>query len=418
MDIFSVNPLKLRDIAVSVPASKSVLNRAILLSAFTPGRTQLLCGSYAEDTRSLLDCLDTLQIPVERGADGLVIEGNGGRITPKGPLFMGSGGTVARFLTAMLAVRGGEYELHASRQMESRPMDADSLRAVGAELTFLGKPNSLPFLLKSSGQSRAQVTVDTDTSTQFASGLMLAAAVGKAPFQLCLTGSRTRGSYLRTTESVIGGFGASVSREDDTITILPTAQNTPFFEVEPDVSGACYFYALALLCAARVKVRGVHRQCLQTDIKFLTLLEERGVKISEEKDGVTADGRGVSSFEGFRLNMQDFSDQSLTVAALAPFASSPTRIDGIGHIRRQECDRIEAIRDNLTRLGVPCNAGEDFVEIIPASVKKGRIKTFGDHRVAMAFSLIGLRQGGIEIEDPACCKKTFPAYFDILSTLI
>lgn len=403
---------------MQVPASKSVLSRALLLASFTEGDTMLLCGGHAEDTEALLGCLRTLGIMVEEHEDGLLVHGVQEIPNRSAVLNVGSAGTAARFLTAILAFRGGRYEMHASAQMQKRPMEIITpLRELGVAFTFLEEENRFPFLMESDGILRSTVQVDTDTSTQYASGLMLAAAVGNDPFTLTLTGSRTDGSYIKTTQTVLKKFGAECIRTENAIQIAPVECAPREFCVEPDISGACYFYALSLLCGAKVLVKDVQGDCSQADIRFLQLLSERGVRITQLPDGILADGSGVTSFEGFDLNMQDFSDQVLTVAALAPFASSPTTIRGIGHIRRQECDRIAAIVSNLTALGVPCSSTEDSVFIAPAPVSGGTIQTFEDHRVAMAFSLIGLRTGNISIENPNCCRKTFPNYFRLLDTL-
>ena len=167
----------------------------------------------------------------------------------------------------------------------------------------------------------------------------------------------------------------------------------------------------------RFAQKNIHRKSLQGDTRFLSLLEDAGVLLESNPEGILADGSSIENFCGFDLNMQEFSDQALTVAALAPFASSPTRIRGIAHIRKQECDRINAIVENLTALGVPSSATEDEIYIEPAPVRGGTVKSFGDHRVAMAFALIGLKTGNLFIENPSCVRKTFDNYFEILDEL-
>ena len=248
--------------------------------------------------------------------------------------------------------------------------------------------------------------------------LLLAAACGTRPFTVRLTGDRTDGSYIRMTLSLLPSFGCEFSRSGEEITVFPR-KHAPcaFFETEPDLSAACYFYALSLLFGVKVTVRGVSSKTAQGDFSFLRLLEARGVRLTDTPQGLLADGSEVGPFRGFDENMHDFSDQALTVAALAPFASSPSRISGVGHIRFQECDRIAAIQKNLTAIGVPVTVSEDAITVFPAPVRGGRIETFSDHRVAMAFTLIGLKTGGIEIADPDCTGKTFEGYFDLITSL-
>lgn len=405
-------------LTVDVPASKSILNRAILLAAFGTGEVFLSCGAYAEDTRALLECLSSLGIRTEKKTGGLYICGCAGRIpTPRADLNVGSAGTCARFLTAILAFLGGEYHMHSSAQMEKRPMELlCALEAAGVSVAYEKTPGHFPFVMRSAGLREGEITVDTDRSTQYASGILLAAAVSR-PVTLILTGSRTHGSYIEMTLALLHAFGARWTRTGDRIDIIPSPRSPTHFEVEGDLSGACYFYAMSLLFSMQVCVRRIRSDTLQGDKKFLGLLASRGVRFADSPDGLTADGTKIRSYAGFCENMNDYSDQALTAAALAPFAASPTHLTGIGHIRGQECDRIRAICLNLTALGVPAAEEPDGVRILPAPVHGGTVHPFGDHRVAMAFALTGLKAGGITILDPLCCRKTFDDYFDILERI-
>ena len=405
-------------VTLDVPASKSILNRAIVLAAFGKGDVTISCGSFAEDTRAMLGCLTALGIRWERCERGLHICGCGGNIpNRRATLDVRSAGTAARFLTAALAFLGGEYEMRASEQMARRPMEILSvLEEAGVCIEPLGEKGHFPFRLRSDGIHSEELVINTDVSTQFASGVLLAAAISR-PIRVRLTGSRTQGSYLLMTLRLLDAFGAVYSREGDVICVTPSAHSPDFFEAEGDLSGACYFYALALLLGAQVRVRRIHADSVQGDKKFLSLLAARGVLFSDSEEGLLADGRNVTSFRGFEEDMRDYSDQALTVAALAPFADSPTRLTGLAHIRRQECDRVHAIAHNLSALGVPVHEEEDGVVITPASVRGGTVETFGDHRVAMAFSLIGLKTGNIAIENPSCCQKTFDNFFQLLDEL-
>lgn len=405
--------------AFDVPASKSILNRALLLSAFSEGDVFLKCGSFGEDTRAILGCLASLGIRCEVHSDGISVRGAGKNFPNKrAELDVMSAGTCARFLPAALAAIGGDYRFTSSEQMKKRPMEfLSALENAGAEIEFSEKKNAFPFRLCSEGFSRNEFTVDTDTSTQYASALLIAGALGKDKTDVRLLGSRTEGSYVKMTLSLLSAFGADWTRNGNIITVFPATRPPKEFEVEADLSAACYFYALALLFGIKVLVRRVKKNSLQGDIRFLDLLERRGVRFTETTDGLIADAVGVSSFSGFEENFKDFSDQTLTAAALAPFASSPTRITGIGHIRKQECDRIFAIEKNLTALKVPCESGNDFVHISPAKPVGGTVETFNDHRVAMAFALTGLKTGNLAIDDAECVKKTFEGYFDELEKL-
>ncbi len=421
MQIYEVKkfiPKKDAVLTPQTPASKSILNRALLLAALAKGDVTLLCGGLSEDTRAMLDCLETLGVQTEQITDGILVHGCGGAFPVRtASLDVRSAGTAARFLTVALAFAGGDYTLTASPQMQKRPMDVlGVLEDAGISIDYFGERGHFPFRMRSNGLNADVLTVNTDLSTQYASGIILAAACIR-PVTLRLTGSRTRGSYIQMTLALIRSFGAAWERTGDTLRITPAACAPAVYEVENDLSGACYFYALALLFSTRVLVRRIHLNTRQGDLKFLRLLEEKGVSIADTPDGILADGRKVASFTGWNADMHDFSDQALTLAALAPFATSPTRIRGIGHIRRQECDRIRAMTENLNALGVPAEAKEDEVYIPPAPVRGGTVKTFDDHRVAMAFTLIGLKTGNVAIENPACTRKTFENFFDIITDI-
>ncbi|MBR7186755.1 MAG: 3-phosphoshikimate 1-carboxyvinyltransferase [Clostridia bacterium] len=416
MKLQEIKKLTADSINVAVPASKSILSRALILAAFTEGDTLLHAGRYGEDTRDMLSCLRALGFAVEELPEGLLVHGVREIPNSCAALNVGSAGTAARFLTAVLALRGGDYTLYASPQMERRPMDMlTALEAYGVRIEYLGAHGHFPFRMQSTGISAQKISIDTQSSTQYASGLMLAAAVGSLPLTISFPGGRS--SYIAMTGALIEAFGGKVTQNENEITVNPISVAPKEYATESDVSAACYFYALSLLLRTKVCVKNIHRKSLQGDTRFLSLLEDAGVLLESNPEGILADGSSIENFCGFDLNMQEFSDQALTVAALAPFASSPTRIRGIAHIRKQECDRINAIVENLTALGVPSSATEDEIYIEPAPVRGGTVKSFGDHRVAMAFALIGLKTGNLFIENPSCVRKTFDNYFEILDEL-
>ena len=407
-------------VEVEVPASKSLLNRALVLAALSKGVVRLICGSYAEDTHALIDCLHALGVSVLREEGALVVRGCGGKFpNRKARLNVMSAGTVARFLTVALAFCGGEYEITASEQMKKRPMEVlELLEQAGVDIVYREERGHFPFLLRSSGIKAEEMTVDTDKSTQYASGILLAASVLPHPFTISLTGERTDGSYIRLTLDLMRQFGISWTREKNKLTVFPANALPPKeIAIEPDVSGACYFYAMALLFSTKVRVAGVRECSKQGDMRFLELLKERGVTFTQTEKGLLADGSKITDYEGFHVDLNDFSDQTLTVAALAAFAKTPSVLNRVEHIRFQECDRIRAVCDNLTRLGVGATSDGKKIEITPGRIVSGTVDTFNDHRVAMAFALIGLKTGCVSIQNPSCCKKTFENYFEILEEL-
>jgi 3-phosphoshikimate 1-carboxyvinyltransferase len=284
-------------------------------------------------------------------------------------------------------------------------------------------------MLKASGLKGGDVELDLGESTQFASGLLLAAPYAAADMRLRAMGDRLQTPYVEMTAAVMGHFGAAVERlgrsqgatGEWTVRAGQRYQAVAEYPVEPDLSAAAYFFAAPAFAPGRVKVRGVGNASIQGDIAFLKVLQHLGVRFYQEDDGLMAELHPHEPLKGgVTVDMNAFSDQALTLAALAPFADGPVKIVNVAHIRRQECDRIRAIAENLGALGVAVREFEDGVEIQPwpAAARRGAVlKTFGDHRVAMAFSLIGLAVPGVVIDDPDCVAKTFPDFWAVLDSL-
>ncbi len=414
------------EIRVRVPGSKSITNRALLLAALSGKQCTLRGVLFSDDSRGFLDCLVRLGFWLEVREDKceVTIQGMGGKIPDgRGSIDVRSAGTAARFLTVMLALSGGEYDLTASPQMCRRPMQPllDILEEAGVRITYKGEQGHFPFALSSHNISMEEVSIDTGVSSQFASALMMSGVLLPKGLKIRLSGERKEGSYIKLTFNIMRQFGIPVRREKDCIFVPPTSDfGLSEYWIEPDVSGACYFYAMAPLLRTSVIVSGVHMDCMQGDIKFLEVLKNMGCDLKEQPEGVQVDGRKLEGYPGLTLSMKDFSDQTMTMAALAPFAQTPTRIRNIGHIRMQESDRIHAILTELQRLGISCRevSEEDGIEIEPGEIRKAEVETYEDHRMAMAFTLIGLRTGNVTIKNPECCKKTFENYFKLIDDLI
>lgn len=424
---------------VSVPGSKSITNRALLLAAMANG-TSLLKGCLtSDDAVHFLECLKTLGFPVQEvsgegtGSD-ITITGFGGEIpNKKAGIYVGSAGTAARFLAAMLAFSDGEYRIDSSEQMKKRPMQPliDSLRAAGAKVECPEEEGHFPLHIVGA-QKRAQIpdhfSVNIDKSSQFLSALLIAVGTLGKQARIDVTGSHGL-SYVELTVKMMESFGVTVQKEEENgrISYLFSGAeryHALTYEVEPDMSAAAYFYALSAVLGAKVAVKGVTAHMLQGDTAFLDVLEKMGcrVEVSGRDAGreviVTAGPEGGKLKGGFTVDMSSFSDQALTLAAIAPFADAPVTITGIGHIRLQECDRIEAIMRNLQALGIRTREEKDAVTIYPGVPAGGDIETYDDHRVAMSFALTGLRVQGVRILNPSCCKKTFAEYFEVLGEVL
>lgn len=415
----------IKEIEVQVPGSKSITNRALLLAALSVHRCKLHGVLFSDDSRAFLDSLVKLGFEVEADekTKEVVIQGLGGKIPNEHACIdVRSAGTAARFLTVMLALAGGEYELRASPQMCRRPMQPllDILKRAGVAFTFQGEADHFPFIMKSHAVSLKEVSIDTGVSSQFASALLMSGVLLAEGLTVLLSGDRAEGAYIKMTLAMMEQFGIRPVRVEHGYRIPHTNDfGLEEYQVEPDVSGACYFYAMAPLLQTDVAVRNVHMDSLQGDIKFLQVLEKMGCTLTDDADGVRLSGSSLDGYPGMDISMKDFSDQTMTMAAIAPFAKGETVIRNIGHIRFQETDRVHAIITELTRMGIACEEAPecDGIRIRPGTVKACAVETYEDHRMAMAFSLVGLKTGKITIMNPECCRKTFENYFELLEGL-
>lgn len=424
---YHVKPLKKKGMfRVSVPGSKSITNRALMLAALSDETCTLEGVLFSEDSRAFLSCLENLgfQLQIEENDKCVTIYGTGGNIPkPQAKIHVQSAGTAARFLTVMLAFAGGDYEIHSSEQMAKRPMEPllSILEQGGVVIDYHGEKRHFPFTLHAHGMNLSEVKIDTSVSSQFASALLMAATLLPDGLTIHMEGSRTAGAYIRMTLTMMEEFGLTVRRQGENSYHVAGGQRfgKTCYQVEPDVSGAAYFYSMAPLLGVDVLVQGVHEQSLQGDIRYVALLKELGCVPEDTGDGLIVRGAGVTHYAGLHVDMRDFSDQTMTMAALAVYADSVTEIVGVKHIRKQESDRIAAIVNELNRMGIRCEelSGDEGIRIYPGTPKPALVKTYRDHRMAMAFTLIGLRTEGIVIDDPGCCKKTFENYFEVLEEL-
>lgn len=415
------------DCTVEVPGSKSITNRALLMAALAKGKSVLNGVLFSNDSRYFLTSLISLGyiIEVNEVENYVAINGHGADIPKKNATIdVGSAGTAARFLTAMLALSDGEYVINASEQMKKRPMLPlfEALTAMGAEFTFIEKNGHLPVKVKGAAFNGAvpasEVDIDISESTQFLSALLMVAPMLENGLKINITSKKTEGSYIKITTKMMHQFGCDTLHEGSVYEI-PAGQTymAETYLIEPDVSAACYFYAAAALTGGHVLVKNVHSTSMQGDMKFLDVLKQMGCVVREEREGIYVTGPENGQYSGVDVDMNDFSDQTMTLAAIAPFAKTPTYIKNIGHIRLQESDRIHAIVTELTRVGINVEEERDAIRIHPGTPHGAVIQTYDDHRMAMAFALIGLKCEGIVIDNCECCGKTFENYFSVLGSL-
>ncbi len=432
MESYEVRQLKCKDIKVTVPGSKSITNRALLLASMAEGECILKGALFSDDSRYFLKALKDLGFLVEENEETKVVKvvGCGGNIpNSTGKIYVGSAGTAARFLTAMLGLSAGEYTIEASEQMKKRPMKPlfDVLKCMGAVIDFLEEENSLPVKIKgcyadgNDGIAK-KISLDISKSTQFLSALLMTAGcMCRNGLEIDITSDKKTGSYIDITRKMVEEFGGEISFDGATYYVIRKAYMPIEYQIEPDVSAACYFYGIAAIYGVKALVYNVHFDSTQGDIRFINVLKNMGCYVEDTNDGIIVIGPDKSKGERLKgvdyLDMNNFSDQALTLANVAIFADAPTTIGNIGHIRGQECDRLNAIASNLRAMDIKVDEKEDEITIYPGQIKPTKIDTYEDHRVAMSFTMSGLDGAGMIIKNPLCCRKTFENYFDIIDTL-
>ena len=416
------------DWTVTVPGSKSMTNRALLMGSLADGKTTLSGVLFSDDSRHFLAALQALgfDVEIQEAQKQVTITGLNGKVpVTEGKIDVGSAGTAARFLTALLGVAEGTFTIQASEQMKKRPMKPlfDVLVAIGAKISYLEKEGHLPIQITGIGGTKAMdevccVALDISESTQFLSALLLISPMIKQGLSIAITSARKDGSYIQITRKMMENFGVEVMFDGENYNIRKdSSYKAGAYQIEPDISAACYFYAAAALTGGKALVKNVTWDCMQGDLQFLNVLAQMGCTITETAQGIVVCGAEGRRLKGITVDMKEFSDQTMTLAAIAPFAEEDVRIENVGHIRLQESDRIHAIATELSRLGVTCKEEKDALTIQPKMPNAGIVQTYDDHRMAMAFALIGLRVQGLEIANPMCCRKTFEEYFDVLETL-
>ena len=414
--------------SLRVPGSKSITNRALLLAVLADGITRLHNALFSDDSLYLVSALQNLGFNIEINPKqaAMTVNGLGGRIPARqADLYIGNAGTTARFLTAFLTLGQGDYVLDGEARMRERPIGdlVKALLQLGAQVSVTQNGNLLcpPVSIHAGGLPGGRAAIAGDISSQFLSALLMVAPYAQENVELEITTNLNSKPYVDMTLGLMSAFGVEIESGDYRRFLITPSQYIPCesYWVEPDASAAATFFAAPAMCGGSVSVEGLRRDSIQGDIHFLDVLEQMGCMVREDGHSTTvsapADGQAL---KGVDVELSTMPDTAQTLAVLAPFADSPTRIRGIASARYKECDRIAATTAELRRLGVRVDEHEDGLTIYPAaSIQPAEVKTYNDHRMAMAFSLIGLRVAGIQIENPGCVSKTFPEFFQVLESL-
>ncbi len=423
MDTLELKPIRRVRGRVTLPGSKSISNRVLLLAALAHGETEVAGLLDADDTRVMLEALARLGIAAQRKA-GLRIAGAGGSFPVKqAHLFLGNAGTAVRPLTAALAMAPGQYRISGVPRMHERPISdlVDALRGLGARIEYLNNAGFPPIEIHGGGISLDKpARVRGDVSSQFLSALLMALPrLGKAS-RIEVEGELISRPYVEITLDVMRRFGIEVAREGWRAFDLPAGSyaSPGRIAVEGDASSASYFLAAGAIGGGPVRVEGIGRGSIQGDVRFTEVLEKMGASVSFQEDSIEVSGAG-GKLRAIDMDMNHIPDAAMTAAVMALFADGPSTRRNIGSWRVTETDRIAAMAAELRKLGAQVEAGADFLKISPGSIASNvAIDTYDDHRMAMSFSLAALAGVPVTINDPGCVAKTFPDYFKALAGIV
>jgi 3-phosphoshikimate 1-carboxyvinyltransferase len=399
------------------PGSKSLTNRALVCAALADGVSTLTGALDSEDTRVMTDGLGRLGIEIERRDAGrtLAIHGTAGRIPAlEADLYCANSGTTIRFLTALTTLGHGAYRLDGNERMRERPIEdlLEALRQLGASVRSEHGNGCPPVVVHANGLRGGSAVVRGDLSSQFLSGLLMAAPCAFAPIRFSIDGELVSRPYVDMTLAVMRSFGVVValpdSRLDELYIHAPQEYIACNYEIEPDASAASYFWAAAAVTGGEVTVEGLSAGSLQGDIAFVDCLQRMGCEVRRDPDSIAVFGRKLC---GIDVDMNAISDTVQTLAVVALFADSATTIRNVAHIRHKETDRISALATELRKLGADVIERDDGLTIKPVALQPATIDTYRDHRMAMSFAIAGLRIAGVRINDPRCVEKTYPSFF-------
>lgn len=431
--LYAVPLSRLTATEATPPGSKSLTNRALLLAALAQGHTTLVGALDAEDTRLMLDALRALGVNAtfDAAAKRVDVDGGGGAGFPvkKADLYVGNSGTTARFLTAALAFSpDGEYRIDGKERMRKRPIGdlLAALNTLGADAKSEAGNDCPPLLVRGSRPENApsQVEMAANVSSQFLSGLLMAAPLAGRPIEISIGGALASKPYVAMTLEVMRAFGARPENDAALRRFWGFDQGRYVgreYAIEPDASAASYFFALPAILGGSMTIRGLSRNSLQGDVAFVDCLEKMGCRTTWREDSITVERPFVSEgvlapLRGIDTDMNACSDVAQTLAVVALFAGSSTTVRNVANMRVKETDRIAALTRELRKLGATVHEADDGFTVVPAPRLHGAtIATYDDHRMAMSFALAGLRVPGVTIENPSCVSKTYPEYFEDLA---
>ena len=410
------------DAVVELPGSKSYSNRVLLVTALARGRSEITQALFSDDTRYMHRALEALGVRVraDEAARSFTVDGVDGPFpAAEATLEVGNAGTVARFLTAAVALGRGTFVIDGSPAMRTRPIQPllDGLTALGVDAESREGTGCPPVVVRARGIAGGRARVRGDVSSQYLSALLLAAPYAAHDVELEIEGELVSAPYVTMTLSTMEEFGVRAERDGDRRFRVAAGQRYAgrSYAVEPDASGASYFFAAAAVTGSHVVVPRLGSRSAQGDLGLLDVLARMGSKVTIDADAIAV--QGPARLRAVDADFTRMGDVATTLMAIAPFADGPVTVRGIAQTHYEESDRPIAAATELRRMGLSVESTWDSVTIHPGLPRPCEVQTYDDHRIAMSFAVTGLRAPGIAIANPECVSKTFPEFFEVLRGL-
>jgi 3-phosphoshikimate 1-carboxyvinyltransferase len=402
------------------PGSKSYTNRALPLAAVAHGASIIRNALDSEDVDTMLGALKSLAVEAafDRANRAVEVHGCRGRFpVSSAALDLANSGTSLRFLAAIASASNGVFVFDGNKRMRERPVGdlLDGLKQLGVETRCLATDRYPPFEIRTNGLNGGSISVNADVSSQYLSGLLMAAPLAKGPIEVRVVGNLVSKPYVEMTLTAMAAFGVNVDRANEhAFRISPQRYVGCDYSVEPDASAAAYWFAAAAITKGRITVQGLGSSSIQGDLQFVHVLERMGCKTEQSANSTTVVG---GELQGIDADLHHMSDCVPTLAAVACFAKGPTTIRNVANVRVKESDRLAAMAAELGRLGVRVDEFADGMTIHPSYMIGAEVRTYDDHRVAMSLALVGLRVPGVVVGDPGCVAKTYPDFWHDLERL-
>ena len=412
---------------MKLPGSKSITNRVLLMAALGRGVTKVIDPLRSEDTDQMINALIKLGVSVKEVNDDkniIEIKGIEHNFPNKNTnLFLGNSGTTFRPLAAVLAMMRGDYYLSGIERMHERPIKdlVDALEQMGSSIQYEENHGYPPITINNSSIEISEpIQIKGDISSQYLTALLIAGPISNNEFNIEVIGDLISKPYIDITLKLLTKFNIFYNNDNWRLFSLKkdsVYRNPTKIFVEGDASSASYFFAAASL-AGSIEIKGINKYSIQGDLKFLDIISKMGAKIEYKSDSIQV--TKASGLKGLEIDCIEIPDAAMTLAIMAVFADKPTKLKNIGSWRVKETDRILAMDNELTKMGVEVSTTHDSMTIFPQKQLNDNIsiKTYNDHRIAMCFSLFCLKNLNITIQDPNCVNKTYPDYFKDLKSVI